>query len=98
MDLGNPSLYHHFRNVQFSSKREQLDREDALFSYDFLDDIQRDAPLGCWTIQLDPTQTLANIRSLVWPGYVAFHVANSQKFGGFYIGSGIKNADLPFML
>jgi len=29
---------------------------------------------------------------------VAYHRANSKIFGGLYIGNGIKNVDLPFLL
>jgi radial spoke head protein 9 len=90
--------YHHFRNVQQSDKRDQLDRDDALFTYDFLDEIQKDSPKCCWSIQIDASGNLATVRSLLWPGYASFHVANTNKFGGLYIGDGIKNADLPFML
>lgn len=90
--------YLHFRNVQQSEKREQLDRDDALFTYDFLDAIEKDKPSGCWSLQVDPSGTLATLRNFLWPGYFAFHLANTQRFGGIYIGDGIKNSDLPFML
>jgi hypothetical protein len=46
----------------------------------------------------DPTKTIVNLRSLSWPGYFAFHKANSKIFGGCYFGFGIKNLDLSFML
>jgi radial spoke head protein 9 len=36
------------------------------------------------------------LRSLVWTGYVGYHKANTQIFGGLYIGNGIKNVDLCF--
>jgi radial spoke head protein 9 len=45
---------------------------------------------------LDSTKTIANLRSLIWPGYFAFHKANSKIFGGVYIGYGIKNIDIEF--
>ncbi len=40
----------------------------------------------------------ATVRSLLWPGFVGYHRANSAIFGYTYIGSGIKNSDLPFLL
>jgi radial spoke head protein 9 len=34
------------------------------------------------------------LRSLLWPGYVAYNRVHSNIFGGIYIGNGIKNSDL----
>lgn len=48
-------------------------------------------------MQLDTTKTIVNLRSLLWPGYFSYHKANTNKFGGYYFGNGMKNADLPFM-
>lgn len=97
-DLGKLDKYFHFRNVQLIEKREQLDRDDALFSYDFLDPIVKDQPRGCWCVQVDSSGTLSSVRSLLWPGYFAYHQANTTQFGGVYLGDGIKNSDLAFML
>ncbi|OAF71118.1 hypothetical protein A3Q56_01103, partial [Intoshia linei] len=38
------------------------------------------------------------LRSLLWLGFVFYHVPNSTNFGSIYIGTGEKNIDLPFML
>jgi len=73
-------------------------RDDALFSFDFLDPVVEDKPKGCWSIQTDASKSNATIRSLLWPGFVAYHRANSSTYGYCYIGNGIKNADLPFLL
>jgi len=35
---------------------------------------------------------------LLWPGYFAIHKANTSIFCGVYIGNGMKNAELPFMI
>ena len=35
---------------------------------------------------------------MLWPGYVGYHRANSPIQGGVYIGDGLKNLDLAFML
>jgi radial spoke head protein 9 len=90
--------YFHFRNVQYQEKREQLDRDDALFTHDFFDGIEKDLPKGCWSLQVDHSNTLATLRNFLWPGYFGFHLVSTQRFGGIYIGDGIKNSDLPFML
>mmetsp|Transcript_17075 Transcript_17075/g.16940 ORF Transcript_17075/g.16940 Transcript_17075/m.16940 type:complete len:117 (+) Transcript_17075:529-879(+) len=97
-DIRDIKKYFHFRNVQLPEKREQLDRDDALFTYDFLDPVEKDLPKGTWSLQVDHSGNLATLRSFLWPGYFAFHKANSDVFGGVYIGEGVKNADLPFML
>jgi len=39
-----------------------------------------------------------SLRSLQWPGYFAFHKANTNIFGGVYIGYGIQNEDLAFTI
>ena len=97
-EVKNLGKYLHFRNVQSKEKRMQLDRDDAIFTYDFLDPADQDIPKPCWSVQIDSTKALVNVRSLLWPGYVAYHRAATQRFGGVYIGNGIKNVDLAFML
>jgi len=92
------SKYQHFRNVQLQEKKEFIERDDALFYPNFLDSLDYDLPRGAWSIHLDCSKTIATIRSLLWPGYVAYHRANTLVFGGCYIGDGIKNKDLPFMI
>ena len=42
-------------------------------------------------------KSICNLRNLIWPGYFAYHKANTNEFGGVYIGYGIKNVDIPFM-
>jgi radial spoke head protein 9 len=49
-------------------------------------------------VQKDSSKRVAVIRNLMYPGYFAFHQSNSKNFGSFYIGEGLKNAELPFML
>ena len=95
VDLGK---YYHFRNVQTQEKKEKLEREDAVFMPDFLDSVVDDSPQGSWSLQVDSSRTRATLRSLLWPGYVAYHRVNTGLYGGIYIGNGLKNSDLPFML
>lgn len=90
--------YSHFRNVQTEEKKDFIERDDAIFYTTFLDPIEVDQPQGAWTFHLDSTKSLVNLRNLKWPGYIAFHKAGSSYFGGIYIGDGLINADLPFML
>jgi len=72
--------------------------EDAIFKADFLDPISDDLPIGSWSLQSDNSKTQITLRSLLWPGFVAYHRANSPIFGYAYFGNGIRNDDLPFLL
>lgn len=90
--------YSHFRSVQFPEKREMIDRGDAINACDFFDPIEKDIPKASWSLVVDASGTLACLRSLLWPGYFMYHKASSQSYGGIYIGDGVKNSDLEFML
>ena len=90
--------YLHFRNVQDLLKKELLDKPDSIFHSDILDTIAKDLPKGAWSLQTDSSGDIIRIRSLVWPGYVAYHIAGTKNFGGAYFGNGLKNKDLAFML
>jgi len=97
-DLGNLGKYMHFRDVMSQEKKEFIQRDDAIFSFNFLDSIDKDNVKGSWSLQLDSTKTISSIRSLLWPGYFAFHKANSKAFGSIYIGFGIRNTEFSFMI
>jgi len=88
----------HFRNCQNQEKKELLLKDDAVFQPDFLDEVSTDLPNGCWSVQKDSNGKCAVIRNHVWAGYTAYHVAGTNNFGGVYIGDGLKNADLAFMI
>jgi radial spoke head protein 9 len=98
LELRDLGKFYHFRPVRTLEKRELLDRGTTPSTTDFLDPIDKDMPKGCWKLQLDASKTQVAIRSLYWPGYIAYAVADSLTFGGFYSGDGVKNKDLPFML
>jgi radial spoke head protein 9 len=98
LQLRDLRKYYHFRQVKSLEKRELLDRGVGPEVTDFLDQVEKDMPKGCWKLQVDASKTQVAIRSLYWPGYIAFAVADTKTFGGFYAGDGVKNKDLPFML
>lgn len=75
-----------------------MERDDSVFKHDFLDVIDTDPIKGSWSLQLDTTGSVANLRNLLWPGYFAFHKIGTSLHGSFYCGDGRKNHDLPFML
>jgi radial spoke head protein 9 len=90
--------YVHFRPPASVASLRALARTDAQFYKSFLDQLTSDLPKGCWAVRQDPCATLVTLRSLSWPGYVAFHVPDTTKFGGCYFGYAQKNLDLPFLL
>jgi radial spoke head protein 9 len=55
-------------------------------------------PHKCWSIFSDVTKTIAVVRSQLWPGFYAYHRCNTNVCGHIYIGDGLRNNDLPFML
>ena len=73
-------------------------RCEAVYSNDFLDDVSDDMPNFAWSIIKDTTQTVATLRSQLWPGFYSYHRSNTPLYGSVYIGDGIKNIDLPFMI
>lgn len=97
-DATNLAKYQHFRKVQFKDKVDQMERDDSVFKHDFLDCIDNDSIKGSWTLHLDTTGSVANIRNLLWPGFYAYHKVGTTLHGNFYCGDGRKNHDLPFML
>lgn len=92
------SKYVHFRPPASVAALRALARTDAEFYANFLDPLEGDLPQGCWAIRQDPSATLVTLRSLSWPGYVAYHAPDTTKFGGLYYGYAQKTRDLPFLL
>lgn len=90
--------YVHFRPPTSVASLRALARTDGQFYSSFLDPLETDLPKGCWAVRQDPSVALVSLRSLSWPGYIAFHVPGSTKFGGAYFGYAQKNKDLPFLL
>lgn len=54
--------------------------------------------LGSWSLQLEGAGQVCILRSLLRPGLTLYHVLMTPQHGYIYIGSGMKNLDLPFML
>jgi radial spoke head protein 9 len=99
---GTSALSHgywlHFRAPQSSEAKANLEEESVIFNSNFLDNLEADLPKGVWSLQLDHQKKNVNVRNMLWPGYYAFHRLSSSVFGSVYIGDGVKNADLPFMV
>jgi radial spoke head protein 9 len=86
------SLNHwaHFRAPVDAAKAEALQA--------FLDPLTDDKPNGAWSIRSDAAANAVVVRSLLWPGYAAFHIPGTPHFGGAYFGDGRRNNDLAFLL
>ena len=54
--------------------------------------------MQAWSIVADTSKTVATLRSQLWPGYFAYHRVKTPVFGSVYIGDGMPNVNLPFML
>ena len=73
-------------------------REDDIFNHNFLDCVQAESN-GYWTVQKDEVnQSIVVLRNRLWPGYASYARANTNIYGGIYIGDGVCNCDLPFMI
>ena len=53
---------------------------------------------GSWSLQFERGSGLVTLRSLLWQGYIFYHVPGTCAYGSIYVGNGEKNMDLPFML
>ena len=91
--------YMHLRPPQTQEKTSLNDRQRDIFENEFLDCAAKGSQAqGVWTISRDLTQKFGLLRSRVWPGALAYHRANTQVFGNFYMGNGLKNCDLAFQI
>ena len=75
-----------------------IERDEATFNEDCLDCVAKDFPKNSWNIQLDVTGTVATLKSQLWPGLFSYHRCNTDVYGYFYMGDGVRNANLPFMI
>lgn len=92
------NYYMHMRPAASLAKLRALASDETQFYANFLDPLTEDLPKGCWAVRTDPSSSFVSLRSLVWPGYAAYHVPGTPRFGGIYFGHALKNRDLPFLL
>ena len=94
-DLNN---YMHFRKPHQADKIDQYERKADICVENFLDNAAKVKHHGGWTVTRDTTCSTGILRSRLWPGFLTFHRSNTHVFGSFYMGNGIKNVDLAFMI
>ncbi|CAE8620592.1 unnamed protein product [Polarella glacialis] len=98
-DAAALTSYVHYRAPVSIAALRTLARVDAqAHAGNILDGLDGDQPKGCWAVRKDSTSDLVTLRSLSWPGYIAFHVPETKKFGGIYFGYAQKCYELPFLL
>jgi len=73
-------------------------RGEAIYNSECLDNVSKDFPQNSWSIQEDVTGTVATLKSHLWPGFFSYHRCNTDITGFVYIGDGIRNNNLPFMV
>jgi len=64
----------------------------------FLEPITSTHPTGSWSLQTDPCKTAVVLKSLLYPGFTFYHEPGTALFGSVYVGDGLKNEDLAFMI
>jgi hypothetical protein len=67
-------------------------------SIDIFGSIEKDAPIGIWSLQTENNDSVVIVRSLLWPGYSMTHTTLPLRTMGFYYGNGMKNHNLGFMI
>ncbi|XP_024147385.1 radial spoke head protein 9 homolog [Oryzias melastigma] len=87
----------HFRESK-DLPREKQQKAEWTPAIDFLDVLSEDIPKGSWSLQLECASRVCVLRSLLWLGLTFYHVPMTPQHGYVYIGLGMKNLDLPFML
>ncbi|KAL8444775.1 hypothetical protein Emed_006090 [Eimeria media] len=92
------SSWVHFRPADDLEALRAQTSHDYQFNTDFLESLEADVPRGSWVTRIDPITNCVTLRSLLWPGYVAYTVANTRAHGGAYFGDGEEALDLPFLL
>lgn len=90
--------YVHFRPPSSFAALRALAPTDAQFYSNFLDPLEKDLPKGCWAVRHDHSASVVTFRSHCWPGYMAYHIVGTTKFGSAYFGYGQRCKDLPFLL
>lgn len=97
-EAGNLDAYQHFRIPEHPSRVGALSAAGIVASDNFLDNLAEDKPQGCWAVNVDSGTGVVRLSSLKWPGYSAYHLIGTNKYGAVYIGDARVNTDLQFML
>ncbi|XP_040921153.1 radial spoke head protein 9 homolog [Toxotes jaculatrix] len=97
-EAGKLDSFRHFSEPKNLKKKSILEMGELNPALDFLDVLSDDIPKGSWSLQFECASKVCVLRSLLWLGLTFYHVPVTPQHGYIYIGDGIKNLDLPFML
>lgn len=95
---GQLRSYFHFRAPESEQCMKALEKPGIVRAGDFLDPIDADKPTGTFSLYYSASNTMAIIRSFYWPGSYSFHAIGTSDYGSVYIGDGLPNVDIQFML
>merc|ERR1712188_250931 len=90
--------YVHWRIPKQAAKKKAFDTKGLSQTTDFLDSVDGDEPSGCWSTIFEPNACMATLRNNIYPGFVAFSSLSSPAYGYVYMGNGVRNDDIAFML
>ncbi|MEQ2183928.1 hypothetical protein GOODEAATRI_002931 [Goodea atripinnis] len=88
----------HFREPKNGNNKSIEEMGEWSPAIDFLDVLSDEVPAGSWSLQFECASRVCVLRSLLWLGLTFYHVPMTSQHGYVYIGNGLKNLDLPFML
>lgn len=91
------SSWVHFRNPR-NFNIGKIDNYNPFFLNDFLDSIVSDTPKQMWNIRINDNLSKVSIVNHLYPGFIFYHILNTPFYASLYIGNGIANMDLPFLL
>ncbi|CAG5928155.1 unnamed protein product [Menidia menidia] len=88
----------HFTEPKNVKRKPIPEMGESTPAIDFLEVLSDDIPKGSWSLQFECASKVCVLRSLLWLGLTFYHVPMTPLHGYVYIGDGMKNIDLPFML
>ena len=97
-EAGKLDSFLHFSEPKNLKKKSILEMSQLNPAIDFLDVLTEDIPKGSWSLQFESVSKVCVLRSLLWHGLIFYHVPMTPQHGYIYIGDGVKNMDLAFML
>lgn len=92
------SAYLHFRKPLSLQGQLNLVKPGIIKSADFLDCIDKDIPTTMWSIKANECANSVYVYNVYWEGYSFYSILNSAEYGSVYLGNGIPNSDIAFMM
>lgn len=95
---GELRAYMHMRYPEQLQGIALLKKPGIIKSGDFLDCIDKDLPVGVWSVRYDDSNRIAYVANNYWNGYNFYSVVGDGEYGGCYFGNGVAMTDIAFML